>query len=243
MIDTHCHIDLYDAPLDIAVATEQERIETVAVTYLPSHYQLAKQNLQHFKYVHPALGLHPLAAKDHAREIPLFKNFVKEAKFVGEIGLDFSEAAKSTQSIQENSFALVVESIKGASKFVTLHSRNAEDAVLKGLQSCGAGPVVFHWFSGSQRQLTQVLDAGHLISLNTAMVATAKWRDLIGYVPRSSVLTESDGPFVRLNGCPAKPSNMIIVLRWLAKQWRTTIEDATRQVAENYKAVLTESVI
>lgn len=241
MIDTHCHIDLYDAPLDVAVATEQKRIETIAVTYLPSHYQLAKQNLQDFKYVHPALGLHPLAAKDHAGEISLFKKCVKEAKFVGEVGLDFSKAGKSTQSLQQKSFALVVESIKGTSKFVTVHSRNAEEAVLDALQSGGAGPVVFHWFSGSQKQLSRILDAGHHISLNTAMVTTAKWSDLISHVPKSSILTESDGPFVQLNGGPAYPSDMSIVLRWLARHWRTSIENASKQVSENYNALLANS--
>jgi TatD DNase family protein len=241
MIDTHCHIDLYDAPLDVAIATEEKGIETIAVTYLPSHYQLAKQNLKNFRYVRPALGLHPLAAKDHAREIPLFNKFVKEAKFIGEVGLDFSEAGKSTKSVQEKSFAFVIANIKGTSKFVTVHSRGAEEAVLDALQSGGAGPVVFHWFSGTQKQLARILDAGHCISLNTAMVSSARWCDLIGYVPRSVVLTESDGPFVRLNDSPAYPSNMNIVLRWLARQWRMTIEKASNQVAENYNALITES--
>jgi TatD DNase family protein len=101
--------------------------------------------------------------------------------------------------------------------------------------------VVFHWFSGSQKQLSRILDAGHHISLNTAMVTTAKWSDLISHVPKSSILTESDGPFVQLNGGPAYPSDMSIVLRWLARHWRTSIENASKQVSENYNALLANS--
>lgn len=38
MIDTHCHIDLYDTPLEVATATEKLGVKTVDVTYLSSHF-------------------------------------------------------------------------------------------------------------------------------------------------------------------------------------------------------------
>jgi TatD DNase family protein len=242
MIDTHCHIDLYDSPHEVAAEAEKKRIETIAVTYLPSHYELAKANLGGFKHVHPALGLHPLAARDHPSELALFKKHFANARFIGEVGLDFSQAGRATRTQQEKSFGLVVECLRQTRKFVTVHSRGAEDAVLDYLQTSGVSPVIFHWFSGSQTQLKKILEAGHRISINPAMVATAKWREVINFVPQDLVLTESDGPFVKTNGVPARPWNMDIVLRWLANCWKTDLKSASECVSKNFQSLLAISV-
>lgn len=234
MIDTHCHIDLYDDPLEVAAAAENLAIKTVAVTYLPSHFVLASKHLAGFKHVRPALGLHPLAAKDHGPELKLFAECFGASEYVGEVGLDFSGGNKASKSIQEKSFATVIQHLKEASKFVTIHSRGAEDAALAMLREGGIGPVVFHWFSGSKRQLIDLLDAGHSISINTSMAATVKWSELISFVPRAAILTETDGPFVRISGRPAFPKDVEFVISWLADSWRVPLAVASRQISENF---------
>ncbi len=234
MIDTHCHIDLYDNPLEVAAAAEKLAVKTVAVTYLPSHFVLASKHLAGFKYVRPALGLHPLVAKDHEAELKLFAECFGAAEYVGEVGLDFYGGNKASKSIQEKSFATVIHHLKKVSKFVTIHSRGAEDVVLTMLRESGIGPVVFHWFSGSKRQLRNLLDAGHRISINTAMADSPKWDEMITFVPRSSVLTETDGPFVKVNGHPAVPKNVGSVISWLAESWKTSPALATQQIENNY---------
>ena len=170
MIDTHCHIDLYDNPLEVAAAAEKLAVRTVAVTYLPSHFLLASKHLTGFKHVRPALGLHPLAVKDHERELGLFAECSICGIYRGGRSRFFGPN-KASKLAQEKSFATVVKHIKKASKFVTIHSRGAEDTVLEMLRNGGAGPVVFHWFSGSKRQLSNLLDFGHRISVNTSMIA------------------------------------------------------------------------
>ena len=234
MIDTHCHIDLYGNPPQIATAAEKLKVRTIAVTYLPSHYELACEHLKGFQYLLPSLGLHPHAVNDHQKEIPLFLKHVESAEYVGEVGLDFSGLNKESKLAQEKSFDIVVSQIKDAPKCVTVHSRGAEDAVLRALRNGGVGPVIFHWFSGSKSQLGRVLDAGHLISINTAMISTSKWNGLIGYVPQSSVLTETDGPFVKLKGLPAVPSDVQYVVEWLAEKWKISGSEAGQRVMENF---------
>lgn len=234
MIDTHCHIDLYDNPLEVAGEAEKLAVRTVAVTYLPSHFVLASKHLSGFKHVRPALGLHPLAAKDHESELKLFAKCFGAAEYVGEVGLDFSGSNKASKPIQEKSFATVIEHLKQASKYVTIHSRGAEDAALAMLREGGIGPVVFHWFSGSKRQLINLLDAGHRISINTSMAATVKWSEMISFVPRSSILTETDGPFVKISGRPAVPKDVEFVISWLAESWKVSPAVASRQIADNF---------
>lgn len=238
MLDTHCHIDLYPNPLSVALEAERASINVVAVTYLPSHYALAKQHLSGFTHVRPALGLHPLAWKDHSKEVTKFIEMARDALLIGEIGLDFSTGGRSGRAVQEQSLAAILPSIADRPRFVTLHSRGAEDEVLSHLKEAGVNKAVFHWFSGSKSQLKRVLDAGHLISVNTSMIRTTKWSELFPLAPRTSVLTETDGPFVCRGKIPNKPANVSEVLDWLAAQWRCTRSIAEDIVANNYSRVL-----
>lgn len=237
-IDTHCHVDLYDAPLDIAKAAEEEDVFTVAVTYLPSHYILANQHLQGFKRVKPALGLHPLVAEQHREELPNFRRLSAKADFIGEIGLDFSREGKSTFSIQEESFVEALKCIRDRRRFVTLHSRGAEQVVLNHLAATGMYPVVFHWFSGSNSQLQKLLDAGHYISINTKMIQARRWIDAISSLPKHRVLTETDGPFVRTMRKPVIPADVHVVVEWLAQFWSMRPEAVKEQMVRNFTALL-----
>jgi TatD DNase family protein len=234
MVDTHCHIDLYPQPLSVAREAEKLMITTVAVTYLPSHFELAEQHLRPFKYVRPALGLHPMAVKDHEKELPKFRQLVKRVQLIGEIGLDFSAAGKPMRTTQEESFSAAVDALKETRRFITLHSRRAEDAVLAHLKTASLGPVVFHWFTGSRPQLMRVLDAGHAVSVNPAMIYTAKWQEFIKLVPKSAVLTETDGPFARYGRTQSSPIHIQEVLKWLSENWKCPHETAAKIVDENF---------
>lgn len=237
MIDTHCHVDLYETPLNVARDVEAKRIATISVTYLPSHFRLAQKHLHLHTCVRPALGLHPLSASDHARELPLFTELSPSADFIGEIGLDFSSAGRESRSTQEASFAAVLGCIRDRPRFISIHSRGAEDVVLAHLRGVGLANVVFHWFSGSRPQLVRVLDAGHLLSVNPAMIRAAKWNEFIRFVPREAILTESDGPFVKRDGRPALPTDMPLIIDWLAASWGQRHGAVEDQVIRNCSRV------
>jgi TatD DNase family protein len=234
MIDSHCHIDLYKDPLAVAREAESRKIHTVAVTHLPSHYQQAKMHLAKFNFVRPALGLHPLVSDKHSAEFEMFRAFSKEAKYIGEIGLDFSSAGRPTRIQQEQSFDFALDCIGSTRKFVTLHSRGAEDEVLARLQSHSTNKVVFHYFSGNRNQLLRLLDNGHFVSINTAMMRTSKWQTLVQSLPLSRILTETDGPFVKHGTQPSKPQDVIEVCRWLGGKFSQKIEDIVDQIKCNF---------
>ena len=233
IIDTHCHVDLYDAPHDVVRDAEAKSIATISVTYLPSHFRLAQKHLHLHRCVRPALGLHPLSSAEHARELLLFTELCPSVDYIGEIGLDFSAAGKQSRSTQEASFETVLNCLRDRPRFISLHSRGAEDVVLADLKGAGLANVVFHWFSGSREQLIRILDAGHLLSVNPAMIRAAKWKEFIRFVPRDAILTESDGPFVKQDGRPALPADMRRVIDWLATSWGQSREEAEHQVSRN----------
>jgi TatD DNase family protein len=238
VIDTHCHIDQFSSPEEVARSTEKEAIFTIAVTNLPTHYKLACEHLIDFRYVKPALGMHPLAAKEHAQAMAAFRNLILHSSFVGEVGLDFSTHGRPTADQQMVTFDEVIRLAVRPFRIVTLHSRGAEDEVLRMLEAHHAGPVIFHWFSGSKAILKKVFSAGHYISLNPAMIRTKRWHEWISELPPERVLTETDGPFARFDGRVARPCDVNCVLEWLSAQWGHRREESERIVNTNFDRLL-----
>lgn len=72
MIDTHCHIDLYKNPIKILQECENAGITVLAMTNLPSHFEMGYPHILPFKRIRLALGMHPLHAEQHYKEFPLF---------------------------------------------------------------------------------------------------------------------------------------------------------------------------
>ncbi len=234
LIDTHCHVDRFPDPMALVEECEAQRVATVAVTQLPSHYQLAVRHIGEMRFVRPALGFHPLAVAGNEGELPLFLSLLPNVPFVGEIGLDSSREGASTRTEQLRVFRAIAGALAGGRKFVTLHSRGAEETVADILRECGVKECVFHWFSGGPKALKTVIEQGHFFSINTAMVTTQKGRSLLSLVPRDRILTETDGPYVKIGGRPAKPCDVGKVLSGIADVWGGSTEDVEAQVADNY---------
>jgi TatD DNase family protein len=79
-----------------------------------------------------------------------------------------------------------------------------------------------------------VIGKGHYFSINTAMVTTQKGRSLLSLVPRDRILTETDGPYVKIGGRPAKPCDVKNVLSGIAEVWGASAVDVEAQVTENF---------
>lgn len=235
MVDSHCHIDQFEDPLAEALEAERLGIETVAVTSVPSHYRAGLTHLEGFVHVHLALGLHPLAASNHATEVDDFVALARNVLFIGEVGLDFSKAGWGTRHAQVDVFRRVVSSLAGRQHFVTVHSRQAEGTVLDVLAEYGVGPVVFHWFTGTSAIMKKVLEAGHYIGVNPAMTASETGHSVMGSCPRDRVITETDGPYAKCGNVTCRPRDVAIVLRCLAAHWQVKQDIAEATVDANFR--------
>jgi len=56
MIDTHCHVDLYPRPTEVASEARRAGVLTVVVTNLPSAFDRAQPHVQQFTNLRLALG-------------------------------------------------------------------------------------------------------------------------------------------------------------------------------------------
>jgi TatD DNase family protein len=238
MIDTHCHLDLYPNPTQTASEAQNAGVFSILVTNLPSAFDAAHPHVKQFKKIRLALGLHPLVATSHTdAELQRFKALVAQTSFIGEVGLDFSREGVATKTRQVESFRFVLKCLQGP-KFVTVHSRQAEAAVLDLVDEEYQRPIVFHWYTGTQKNLFAALRRGHFFSINPAMILSPKGRAIIERIPPDRALTESDGPFVKIGQRNAVPSDVALVEIALAKIWRTDQLSARRIVASNFERLI-----
>lgn len=234
MIDTHCHVDLYPRPTEVAVGADRAGVLTIVVTNLPSAFDRAFPFVQTMGNIRLALGLHPLVAAQHISERKRFSELIDKTSYVGEVGLDFSRAGYSTKELQIESFRFVLRTLRGKPKFITLHSRHAESAALDILEEEGRAPVVFHWYTGPLGVLSRAVSLGHFFSINPAMVNSPRGKKIVEALPPDRVLTESDGPFVKVGNRPALPSDVSLVEDHLATVWQVKKFEVSAKIRANF---------
>jgi len=235
MIDFHCHLDLYPDPYKVARDCTSRNLYVLSVTTTPSAWTGTAALARGSSRIRTALGLHPQLAQERKGELPLFEKLLPETRYVGEIGLDGSPEFKRYWADQTMVFARILSACERAGgRILSIHSRRAATTVLDTLQAYpGAGTPVLHWFSGSQRELARAVELGCWFSVGPAMLSGDKGRAHVANIPRDRVLTESDGPFVQVEGRAALPWDAERVTSVLAKLWAEPIVEVRKQLYSN----------
>jgi TatD DNase family protein len=239
MHDSHCHVDAYRCPEDIANAAESAGVFTIAVTNLPSAFAEGEPHLRGFRHVKLATGLHPLLAQHHTpAQRRLFVETLERTGFVGEIGLDYSQQGRSSRDAQIRTLEFVLDHLVGRGKFATLHSRRAEGDVRRMLADRGITPVVFHWYSGALGELERILGDGHYLSINPRMLISKNGAGIVERIPRDRALLETDGPFCKMRGRELVPADTATVCEKLAELWNVSSGEAEAQLDGNLKRAM-----
>ncbi|PWW43427.1 MULTISPECIES: Qat anti-phage system TatD family nuclease QatD [Paenibacillus] len=196
--DTHAHLDLYKNSSDVIKYIEENRSYTIAVTNLPILYQKYTKQYQDLKYVRFALGLHPELVFQYKEQIPSMIEYIKDAKYIGEVGLDYVTQDIENRETQREAFRKLVEECdKYGGKLLSIHSRRAVNDVLSILGDSFNGKVILHWFSGSLKELITATELGCYFSINSDMIGSKKGVELIKKMPLDRILIESDAPFTK----------------------------------------------
>lgn len=238
MIDTHCHIDLYNEPEKILLECEKADMTVLAMTNLPSHFQMGHPHVLPFKKIRLALGMHPLYVQEHIKEFPLFVKNLPKTSYVGEVGLDFSREGYATKEMQVASFKKILRLLNGERKVLSLHSRRAEKEVLDLLIDNDIKTAIFHWYSGPLALIDGIVQQGYYFSINPDMLTSENGKKIIGRIPAEKILTETDGPFTQVNGRPVRPTDVDLVYRYLAEIWGKTRSEVEDMVAKNFRALI-----
>lgn len=205
LIDTHCHLDFAGNAVELAAAYaacggalsgtcdpwDFERVRTMFAPFAPR--------------VRVGLGLHPWWVADGTcgeEEVALFERLAPVASLISEVGLDFQPRRADTRDAQIEAFERVcVAAARPSAEFprriMSIHSSAAAACVLDVLERTGcldACICIFHWFSGSQEELTRAIESGCLFSVNERMLKTKRGCAYARAIPEGRLLIETDFP-------------------------------------------------
>lgn len=211
IVDAHCHVDF--APDAVALARGIVQAGgALSGTCDPRDFEAATRAFAPlFPCIRVGLGLHPWWVADgtcEEGEIALFERLAPKARLISEVGLDFQPRRAGTEDAQTEAFRRVCLAAahpfegepSGARRVMSLHSSAAAARVLDVLEETGctrACTCIFHWFSGSQEELSRALDAGCLFSVGERMLSTKRGRAYARAIPRARLLLETDAPAKR----------------------------------------------
>lgn len=211
-VDFHCHLDLYPDHVQAVADCERAKLFTLAVTTTPRawprNYELASTT----KHVRAALGLHPQLVKDHAAEIGLWREQLPNARYVGEVGLDAGPRHYGSFETQKQVFKTILRDCADrGDKILTIHSVRAARAVLDMLETYlprSRGRAVLHWFTGTKADADRAVGLGTYFSINREMLRNERHRLTVSSLPLDRLLTETDGPFVKIDGRDVLPTDV-----------------------------------
>lgn len=240
LVDAHCHLDLYGENEGIVIEEiESRRVHVIAVTNAPSVFFHTRDVARIRKYVHPAVGLHPELVASHGHQLEQMWPHLAETRFVGEIGLDYVTSDSRLRQRQREVFSQILARCADyRDKVLTVHSRRSASDVLTAIGYHFPGTVILHWFSGSKEELDRAVSAGCWFSVNLAMFGSKRGLDLVRRIPMERVLTESDGPFVQVEGRASRPTDCEKAVAALGTLWQVPLGEVARCVAENFRTVL-----
>lgn len=239
LIDFHCHLDLYDNPQAVVSACGESNY-ILSVTTTPKAWFGTKKLAENHKRIQTALGLHPQIAHERYEELDLFDLLINDTKYIGEIGLDGSSSLKSHQKIQTKVFKHILQKANSSSsKILTIHSLNAVEATLDGLDAYfHNGIPVLHWYTGKEKDLKRAIDRGCWFSTNQRMLSSDRGRSLVSQIPKNRILTETDGPFIISGNKPLQPASVMSVINKLGDIWGEPKDSVQQQIFENLRKLL-----
>ncbi len=207
MVDAHIHLDFYDnieIVLNRIIACD---IQAVFVTHLPELFERYHNQISMHPNITLALGYHPILIKEYNLNEPLFQRLKGKTKFIGEVGLDYSiTSSQSLRAKQRDAFTFICKSIDD--QILSIHSRLADEDTLEILINNGVKKAIFHWYSGSEKLVSKIVEQGYFFSVNQAMLRSNKGVGILKLIPLNRLLIETDGPFTKYRGHVVSPIDL-----------------------------------
>ncbi len=125
---------------------------------------------------------------------------------------------------------------------MTIHSRGSASATIDEIENID-GVAILHWFTGTPKQLERAIDLGCWFSVGPAMLDTIKGKALVLKIPKSRILTETDGPFGKFRNDPLMPWDSEIAETQLATLWGASPVDVKAQLSDNLRRLCSYQVL
>jgi len=146
---------------------------------------------------------------------------------LGEVGLDGKYGkTKEEKARQKECFEAFIEKAEETGLPLVVHSRQAEEEVLKVLFEREAKDVLLHCFSGKAEQAREAMERGFLFSIPP--VPSKERKKIAREVPIENLLLESDAPYLG-----KEPIDILKSAQIIASEKGMALEEVVAATAEN----------
>jgi TatD DNase family protein len=253
-IDTHCHLDAHefggiDASLAVAAAAARAQVDMIVIPAVDRHnFDLCAQLAHTAPNASYALGIHPMCVPQAVdADLAMLREQVEQAMMdarfvaIGEIGLDFFIPALCEPAMREKQEHFFRAQLRIARDFglpVLMHSRRAQDLVLKHARQITPAGGIAHAFNGSVQQARMYIDLGFKLGFGGAMTFTRalQIRRLAAGLPFESIVLETDAPDISpawVHPARNSPEQLPAIGAVLAELRETTVQAVRAQSREN----------
>ena len=256
MIDSHCHLNFESIKnnfLTIIDNAKKNNITSIlSINTDPDQFDEHYNLIKNYKSIYLSYGLHPehvtntkLISKD------LISQYSKIDKVVGigETGLDFYHSTKYKNE-QYRVFEEHIEASIETNLPLIIHQRNSENEIMEILdkyQKNNNLKVVFHCFTGSTKLKKFCLDRNYFLSLSGIVTFknADELRNTIKDVPISSILLETDSPFlspVPFRGKLNEPSYIKFTAEYLSNFFNIPLRKIVKNTDNNFYNLFTKAI-
>lgn len=244
MIDTHAHLnDVEDIDSALKAAKEAGVVTIVAQGV---DLESNKRNLeikQKFSNIdiRLAFGIHPgnIVADQIDETLEFIRLHKEDIVAIGETGLDFwyrwARKDEEKKSQQREVFQKQIDLAKEFDLPIVVHSRGAWSDCFSMAKENDVKKSVFHWYSGPEDILENILDQGYFISATPALSYSKELQNAIRFAPMDRILIETDTPvFFRIgDGFQSEPKDVFRTLEFLAEIKKIDLDQAAEILNKN----------
>jgi TatD DNase family protein len=245
MIDSHCH--LTDPRLQQQLEDVLERASNAGVTRVITIGTSIEDDLAAIELckgrenIRCAIGIHPNYSHEaELSDVQKLRELQRNPLVLalGEMGLDyfhnFADRARQKQFF-EAQLGLAME----LNRPIVIHSREAVADTLAILKTAPGIRAVFHSFTGTVDEATNILDAGFLLGF-TGPITFKKndtLREVVKRTPHDRLLVETDAPYLTPEPMRKQKTNepamVVHTAGVVAQQWGVSVEEVDRITSQN----------
>ena len=233
-IDSHCHLYKFNEieikriikDKDIIILSVSEDLESSLKNIVLSQLN---------ENIIPAIGIHPWnIEKINENTFKIIEDIIKDnkVKILGEIGLDKKfkpETFEKQKEIFEKFLNLAIEYDLN----LNLHTPNASNDVFDLLIKYDIKKAYFHWYSGDEKLLEEIIDKGYFIGINVATIVNEKYKKYIEITNIENIITESDGPY-NYKGIILHPDMLKDLYKLISDIKRVSLKELSNIIKNNF---------
>jgi len=129
-------------------------------------------------------------------------------------------------------FIKFIDLAKSLNLPLVIHARKAFSEAIEILEKFGAERVLMHFFTAKEL-LAKIIKNGWSISVNTTLLNSKKIKKIVRDLPIEKIMTETDSPWLGIEGKRNDPTSVKFVIEKIAEIKRMKFEDVDKITTQN----------